>query len=170
MGVCQYRFYGSKSHRQNHSKLLMSKWQKRILKPKLIYSSITYSLYELHLKGQVHFLQQYFCFKNKKSIKGETLAKCQAVLKTQIFIKVILLINNSQSQYGIVQHNVTGVVNLARNIQKPAEPDQDFDQLVADMKKSRFKYKKDKKIFLWKLIIYQRQRILLQLGGNLHEK
>ncbi|CAD8191556.1 unnamed protein product [Paramecium pentaurelia] len=132
MGVCQSRSDGKKSQRQKQLQIVSEQTVQE--RPKSKTNGLRHkTMPSIHCisKDKLISCKSINISKIKKRVCGESLARFYTVLNSQFVYQ-----NNDNMR--LVQHNVTGVVRVARNIQKPVELDQNFDTFVANLQEQTY--------------------------------
>ncbi|CAD8179252.1 unnamed protein product [Paramecium octaurelia] len=134
MGVCQSRSDRRKSLKQKQLQIESEQTIQEKVKVKENVVPRHKTMPSIHCyssKEKLVTCKSVIVSKIKKRVYGEALAKFYTVLNSQFVYK-------SNDNMGLVQHNVTGVVRVARNILKPTEPNQDFDNLITNLQEQSY--------------------------------
>ncbi|CAD8102166.1 unnamed protein product [Paramecium sonneborni] len=132
MGVCQSQTQIRKSLRKKQLQIVSEQTiQEKVKRNDSVPRHKTMPSINCYSKDKLVSCKTINSSKIKKKVYGEALAKFYSVLNSQYGYK-----NNDNTR--LVQHNVTGVVRVARNIQKPEEQDDDFDLQITNLQEQTY--------------------------------
>ncbi|CAD8102626.1 unnamed protein product [Paramecium sonneborni] len=132
MGVCQSQTQDRKSLRKKQLQIVSEQTiQEKVKSKDSVPRHKTMPSIHCISKDKLVSCKTINNLKIKRKVYGEALAKFYSVLNPYYGYR-----NNDNM--GLVQHNVTGMVRVARNILKPSEQDQDFDILITNLQEQSF--------------------------------